>query len=69
MAGNTYRVVEVVGTSTQDLTDAIRNGVAYTARTTEHVDWFEVTQIRGHIEDNQIAHYQVELKVGFRVAD
>jgi hypothetical protein len=49
--------------------DAIRGAVARAAKTLHNLDWFEVTNIRGHIEDNQLSHYQVTLKIGFRLDD
>lgn len=69
MTDNVYRVTEIVGSSDVDLSTAISNGIDRAARTLRGLDWFEVTQIRGHIEDNQIAHYQVGLKVGFKLED
>lgn len=62
-----YRVTEIVGTSEQGLDDAINRGVHRAAQTLRGVDWFEVTEIRGHVEDGELAHYQVGLKVGFRL--
>ncbi|MEH0406962.1 dodecin [[Kitasatospora] papulosa] len=67
MSNHTYRVTEIVGTSKEGLDAAIRNGVARASETLHHLDWFEMTQVRGHIEDGRIAHYQVGLKVGFRL--
>ena len=67
MGDNTYKVTEVVGTSTESVAQAIRNGVAKTAETVRNLDWFEVTEVRGHIEEGEIAHFQVGLKVGFRI--
>jgi flavin-binding protein dodecin len=67
MSHHTYRVTEIVGTSPQGIDQAIRNGVDRAAATLRELDWFEVTEIRGHIEDGSIAHYQVGLKVGFRL--
>jgi flavin-binding protein dodecin len=67
MAGNTYRVTEIVGTSETSIDDAITSGVARAAGTLRGLDWFEVTEIRGHIEDGAIAHFQVGLKVGFKL--
>jgi flavin-binding protein dodecin len=67
MAGHTYRVTEIVGTSEQGVDDAIRGAVARAAETLHGLDWFEVTEIRGHIVDGGIAHVQVGLKVGFRL--
>lgn len=67
--GSTYRVTEIVGTSTQSCDDAIRNAVARADQTLRNLDWFEVTETRGHIEDGQIGHFQVTVKVGFRLED
>ncbi len=64
-----YRVIEVVGSSHEGVDAAIRGGIARVAQTTRNLDWFEVTQIRGHLEEDQIAHVQVGLKVGFRVEE
>jgi flavin-binding protein dodecin len=69
MSEHTYRVTEIVGTSTEGTDAAIRNGIARASQTLRHLDWFEVTQVRGHIEDGQIAHFQVGIKVGFRLDD
>ncbi len=68
MSDNTYRVIEIVGTSSASMADAIKQGVAKASQTLENLDWFEVTQTRGHIENGQVAHFQVYLKVGFRLA-
>jgi hypothetical protein len=65
----TYRVTEVVGTSTEGVDQAIRNGIDRAAQTLRHLDWFEVTEIRGHLVDGQIEHIQVGMKVGFRLED
>ncbi|MFD0265386.1 dodecin [Streptomyces sp. NPDC127106] len=67
MSNHTYRVTEIVGTSTEGIDQAIRNGIARASMTLRNLDWFEVTQMRGHLENGQIAHYQVGLKVGFRL--
>ncbi|MFK0252859.1 dodecin [Streptomyces sp. NPDC090445] len=67
MSNHTYRVTEIVGTSTEGIDQAIRNGIARAGLTLRNLDWFEVTQMRGHLEDGRIAHYQVGLKVGFRL--
>ena len=69
MTNRTYRVTEIVGTSPEGLDAAIRNGVARAAKTLHNLDWFEVTEIRGHLADNAIEHYQVTMKVGFRLDD
>ncbi|KIF77967.1 dodecin family protein [Streptomyces sp. 150FB] len=67
MTNHTYRVTEIVGTSHVGVDDAIRNGVARAGETLRGLDWFEVTEVRGHIEDGDIEHFQVGLKVGFRL--
>lgn len=69
MTDHTYRVTEIVGTSPDGIDQAIRNGVQRAATTLRGLDWFEVTQVRGHIEDGQVAHFQVGLKLGFRLED
>lgn len=65
----TYRVTEIVGTSTESVDEAVRNGINRAAQTLRHLDWFEVTEIRGHIEEGRIEHVQVGLKIGFRLDD
>ena len=67
MSEHTYKLVEIVGTSTKGSDDAIRNAIARAAKTIHHLDWFEVTETRGHLTDGKIAHWQVKLKVGFRL--
>jgi len=67
MADHVYRVTELVGTSGESVDAAIRNGIDRAAQTLHGLDWFEVTQVRGHLEGGQIAHFQVGLKVGFRL--
>ena len=69
MTDRTYRVTEIVGTSTEGIDAAIRNGIRRAGETLRHLDWFEVIEIRGHIVDNDIDHIQVGLKVGFRLED
>ncbi|MEU7900711.1 dodecin [Nonomuraea sp. NPDC049152] len=69
MSDRTYRVTEIVGTSGESLDHAIRNGLRRASETLRHLDWFEVTEIRGHIEQGEVAHYQVGMKVGFRLED
>ncbi|MFF1448260.1 dodecin [Streptomyces sp. NPDC058274] len=69
MTNHTYRVTEIVGTSPDSVDQAIRNGIARASQTLRNLDWFEVTQVRGQIENGQVEHYQVGLKVGFRLED
>jgi flavin-binding protein dodecin len=69
MADHIYRVAEIVGSSPESLQQAIRNGVARAGQTLRNVEWFEVTEIRGQIDDGAVAHFQVGLKVGFRLEE
>ncbi|MFF2040251.1 dodecin [Kitasatospora sp. NPDC048239] len=69
MSEHVYRVTEIVGSSTESIDAAIRNGVERASRTLRNLDWFEVTQVRGHLADGRIEHYQVGLKIGFRLDD
>ena len=69
MSDRTYRVTEIVGTSPESVESAIRNALRRAGQTLRHLDWFEVTQIRGQIVDGEIAHFQVGMKVGFRLED
>ncbi|MBD0324490.1 MAG: dodecin domain-containing protein [Aldersonia sp.] len=63
----TYKVTEVVGTSTESVDTAIRNAVTKASQTLRNLNWFEVTEIRGHLEDGNVRHFQVTMKVGFRL--
>lgn len=69
MGGNTYRKIELVGSSTESVSDAIESAIARASRTTRNLEWFEVDQVRGHIVDGKVAHYQVVMRLGFRVED
>jgi flavin-binding protein dodecin len=62
-----YKTVEITGTSSQSLDDAVRNGLATTAKTLRHLAWFEVSEIRGQIEGSEVKQWQTTLKVGFRI--
>ncbi len=66
---NTYKITEIVGTSSEGVDAAIRSGVARASESIRHLDWFEVVQIRGHLEEGQVGHFQVTMKVGFRIED
>ena len=66
---HTYGSSEVVGTSTTSIDEAISTAVARASTTVRGLDWFEVTEIRGHLEEGVIAHYQVGLKLGFRLEE
>ena len=69
MSDHTYRVTEIVGTSSDSVHQAIRNGISRASKTVRNLDWFETTEIRGHIVDGAVEHFQVTMKVGFRLDD
>jgi flavin-binding protein dodecin len=69
MVNHVYKLVDVVGTSTSGIDDAIRNAVETASKTIRHIDWFEVVETRGHVQNGKIGHYQVTLKIGFRFED
>jgi dodecin len=69
MSDRTYRVTEIVGTSPDSIHQAVRNGLQRAGQTLRHLDWFEVTEIRGQVVDGEVQHFQVGMKVGFRLED
>jgi flavin-binding protein dodecin len=69
MSDHIYKKIELTGSSTKGTDEAIRNAIARAAETMDHLDWFEVVDTRGHIVDGKIAHWQVTLKIGFRLND
>ncbi len=68
-SNHTYKLIDIVGSSPTSIEDAIQNALAETAKTVRNLEWFEVVETRGHIVDGKVGHYQVTLKVGFRVGD
>jgi flavin-binding protein dodecin len=62
-----YRLSEIVGTSPTSIDEAIRTGLSKAAQTVRNIEWFQTEQIRGQVVDGQVAHFQVTMKVGFRV--
>lgn len=67
MSDHVYKMIEIVGSSAQGTDDAIKQAIAKAGKTLHNLDWFEVQEMRGHIVDGKVAHYQVKLKVGFRL--
>ena len=67
MSDHVYKKVELVGSSTISIEDAIQNAIGTAAKTLKHLEWFEVLETRGHIVDGKVGHYQLVLKVGFRI--
>ena len=64
-----YAISEIVGTSKEGVDDAIRGAVARASKTLRNLDWFTVSEIRGHIDEQKVCHYQVTMKVGFRLEE
>ena len=69
MDHKTYKLVEIVGTSEESFANAVARGVERAAQTLRHIDWFEVTEMRGRVTDGKVAEYQVKMKLGFRLDD
>lgn len=67
MTENVYKVVEIVGSSEVSVSKAIDRAIEKASQTLRNLGWFEVGQVRGHIENGKVAHYQVTLKLGFRL--
>lgn len=67
MSDHIYKKVELTGSSTVDMESAIHNAVAKANQTIKNMDWFEVVDTRGHLQDGKVAHWQVTIKIGFRL--
>lgn len=69
MADNVYKLLELVGSSSESVTEAIESAIARASATIRNIGWFEVVQVRGHVANGKVAHYQVTLKIGFTLED
>ncbi|SDV51588.1 dodecin [Chitinasiproducens palmae] len=67
MSNHVYKKIEIVGSSETSIEDAINNGIQRASETLNNLEWFEVTETRGHLQDGRVAHWQVTLKVGLRI--
>jgi flavin-binding protein dodecin len=67
MSDHIYKMIELVGSSPTSSDEAVRNAIARASETLKNLDWFELVETRGHLVDGKIAHFQVKLKVGFRL--
>jgi len=67
MPDHVYKKIEAVGSSTVSMEDAIENAITVASKTLNNLDWFEVVETRGHIVDGKVSHYQVVIKIGFRL--
>jgi flavin-binding protein dodecin len=69
MTSHTYKIIELVGSSTAGTDDAVKNAITKASLTLKHMEWFEIVETRGHIEGGKVAHFQVTIRVGFRIED
>jgi flavin-binding protein dodecin len=69
MSNHVYKIIQLAGSSSTSIEDAIETAIAKAAKTVRNLDWFEVTETRGHIKDGKVAHYQVMLSIGFTLED
>ena len=69
MSNATYKVTEVVGTSPDSIQQAVRNGIARASQTLRHLNWFEVTEIRGNVANGEVGDFQVTMKIGFKMEE
>ena len=67
MSDHTYKLIEVVGSSPESTDQAIRNAITKASESLDHIGWFQVVETRGHVDNGEVAHFQVVLKVGFRL--
>jgi flavin-binding protein dodecin len=69
MSEHVYKILELTGSSTKSIEDAVQNAVVKASKTMRNMHWFEVTETRGHIENGKIGHWQVTVKIGFTLED
>lgn len=69
MSDHVYKSIELTGSSSTTVEDAVQNAISKAAKTMRNMHWFQVMETRGHIEEGKVAHWQVTLKVGFRLDD
>jgi dodecin len=69
MADHIYKKIEIVGSSPKSFEEAVRNAITRAKKTVRNMRWFEVTETRGYLEEGELAHWQVTLKIGFTLAD
>ena len=67
MSDHVYKVVEIIGSSSKGTDDAIQNAIGRASKTLKNLDWFEVVETRGHVANGKVGHFQVTLKIGFRL--
>lgn len=67
MTEHVYKQLEIVGSSTRSIEDAVSGAIAKASQTVRNIHWFEIVETRGHVEQDKIAHWQVTIKIGFRL--
>ena len=67
MSDHTYKLIEITGTSEKGSDEAIKNAIAKASETIKHIHWFQVVETRGYVDDKEVKHWQVTLKIGFRL--
>ena len=65
MSGHVYKLIEITGTSTTGSDDAVQRAIAKASESVHNIQWFEIVESRGHVQDGKVAHWQVTLKIGF----
>lgn len=66
---HTYKKIELIGSSRNSVDEAIQNAISEASKTISHLAWFEVSEIRGHIQDAKVGHFQVTVKIGYRLEE
>ncbi len=69
MSDHTYKMIEIVGSSTVSSDEAVNNAISHAAKTIRNMRWFQIAETRGHIDNGAVAHWQVTLKIGFTLDD
>jgi dodecin len=69
MTDHVYKSIELTGSSTKSIDDAVRNAIARAGKSMRNMQWFQVVDTRGHIDGDKVAHWQVTLKIGFTLED
>jgi flavin-binding protein dodecin len=69
MTDHVYKLIELTGSSTKGIEDAVDNAIAKASATVRNIHWFQVTETRGHVEAGKVRHWQVTIKVGFTLED
>lgn len=69
MSNHVYKCIELTGSSTKSIEDAVSTAIAKASTSVRNIDWFQVIETRGHVENAKVAHWQVSIKIGFKLED